>query len=203
MRTNRTRRTAPRHRGALVAVATSAVIGFAWLWSPATVEAQGRAQAAQGIPPGHLPTPGECRVWYDGRPPGQQPSPTGCVAARREAARTGGRVIYGDDRRGRFERVDRAGRNPYPDARYPSVLPDMVWGVMVGRGRQVDGVREWLGTGDVSVDYTDRNRNGVPNVVTWKDARGTIIQRWIDDNGNGRADRVLIYERGRVARVIR
>jgi hypothetical protein len=52
----------------------------------------------QGVPPGHLPPPGECRVWYDDRPPGHQPSPTDCATARREAARTGGRVIFGDDR---------------------------------------------------------------------------------------------------------
>lgn len=55
-------------------------------------------RGAQGIPPGHLPPPGECRVWYDGEPPGQQPPPTDCATARREAARNGGRVIYGDDR---------------------------------------------------------------------------------------------------------
>lgn len=53
---------------------------------------------AQGIPPGHLPPPGECRVWYNGVPPGQQPPPTDCATARREAARSGGRVVYGDGR---------------------------------------------------------------------------------------------------------
>ena len=35
----------------------------------------GRAQA-QGLPPGHLPSAGECRVCYDNRPPGHQPPPT-------------------------------------------------------------------------------------------------------------------------------
>lgn len=50
---------------------------------------------SQGIPPGHLPPPGSCRVWYDGRPPGQQPPPTSCRAAERTAARQrGARVIY-------------------------------------------------------------------------------------------------------------
>lgn len=28
-----------------------------------------------GIPPGHLPPPGMCRVWYPGKPPGHQPRP--------------------------------------------------------------------------------------------------------------------------------
>jgi len=30
------------------------------------------------IPPGHLPGPGECRVWYPNRPPGHQPPPFRC-----------------------------------------------------------------------------------------------------------------------------
>lgn len=30
------------------------------------------------IPEGHLPAPGECRVWYPGRPPGHQPPPGRC-----------------------------------------------------------------------------------------------------------------------------
>jgi hypothetical protein len=32
------------------------------------------------IPPGHLPPPGSCRVWYPDRPPGQQPPPGSCNA---------------------------------------------------------------------------------------------------------------------------
>ena len=52
-------------------------------------------RGAYGIPPGHLPPRGMCRVWYDGRPPGHQPSATSCRAAERQAWRHGGRVIYG------------------------------------------------------------------------------------------------------------
>ena len=31
-----------------------------------------------GIPPGHLPPPGECRIWFPDQPPGQQPPPGKC-----------------------------------------------------------------------------------------------------------------------------
>ena len=31
-----------------------------------------------GIPPGHLPSPGHCRIWFPGLPPGQQPPPGNC-----------------------------------------------------------------------------------------------------------------------------
>lgn len=82
-----------RSAAALVLVAT-AMLGSAC----ATVYRVDRSPAhrdSQGIPPGHLPPPGSCRVWYDGRPPGQQPPPTSCWAAERSAARQrGARVIY-------------------------------------------------------------------------------------------------------------
>lgn len=36
--------------------------------------------ATLGIPPGHLPEPGRCRIWVPGRPPGHQPKPGSCSA---------------------------------------------------------------------------------------------------------------------------
>lgn len=54
-----------------------------------------RDGAYGGIPPGHLPPPGRCRVWYDDRPPGHQPPPMSCRRAERLAARTGGWVVGG------------------------------------------------------------------------------------------------------------
>lgn len=41
-----------------------------------------------GVPRGHYPPPGECRIWYPGTPPGQQPPPSRCD-------RLVGRVPYG------------------------------------------------------------------------------------------------------------
>lgn len=37
---------------------------------------------APAIPEGHLPPPGECRIWYADRPPGQQPPPGPCEQLR-------------------------------------------------------------------------------------------------------------------------
>jgi len=34
------------------------------------------------VPPGHLPPPGACRVWYPDRPPGHQPPPGPCHVLR-------------------------------------------------------------------------------------------------------------------------
>jgi hypothetical protein len=56
-------------------------------------------RTSQGIPPGHLPPPGSCRVWHDDRPAGQQPPPTTCRDAERTASRIrGARVIYSEAR---------------------------------------------------------------------------------------------------------
>jgi hypothetical protein len=46
------------------------------------------------IPPGHLPPPGECRIWYPDRPPGQQPPPGDCRVLRSRVP-PGAELIYG------------------------------------------------------------------------------------------------------------
>lgn len=56
-------------------------------------------RSTQGIPAGHLPPPGMCRVWYSNRPPGHQPPPTSCREAERVARREpNARVIYSQQR---------------------------------------------------------------------------------------------------------
>jgi hypothetical protein len=88
--------------------------------------AQGRGRynnSSQGIPPGQLPPPGMCRVWYDGMPPGRQPRATNCNEAERVASRTrNARVIYGSDSynyRNNDRYNDRGYGNSYPNA-YPN-----------------------------------------------------------------------------------
>jgi hypothetical protein len=41
--------------------------------------------SALGIPRGHLPPPGQCKIWYPGKPPGHQPAPQSCVSALKNA----------------------------------------------------------------------------------------------------------------------
>ena len=43
--------------------------------------AEASTAATLGIPPGHLPNPGECRVWIPGAPPGHQPKPQSRVCS--------------------------------------------------------------------------------------------------------------------------
>lgn len=38
--------------------------------------------ARVNVPPGHMPPPGQCRIWYPDRPPGQQPAPGDCRELR-------------------------------------------------------------------------------------------------------------------------
>ena len=45
----------------------------------------GHAQV--NVPPGHLPPPGECRIWFPDRPPGHQPPPGDCRELSRHVPR--------------------------------------------------------------------------------------------------------------------
>jgi hypothetical protein len=189
---------------------------------PAALAAQGRGRGAgvDRVPPGHMPPAGMCRVWYDGVPPGHQPSPTRCDIAESDAYYNGGRVIYGavayrgrdTNRRDRYcdERDYRKGECGYrsdprraPRREYPVALPEMVWGVTIAHGGVVVEVQRWLAVSNARVRVFDYDRSGRPGLVVWYDNRGQELQRWFDDDRDGRADRVAIYEGGRVVRMVR
>ena len=197
-----------RHSGMALALVAAGLVA-------APAGAQGRGRNAQGIPPGHVPPPGQCRVWYDGQPPGRQPAATSCAAAQRVAARTGGRVIYGGDehrdargrdgdgRRGDCIDMNRDGRcDTISTDRPAGALPEMMWGVRFTRGEHVDAVRRWTGSTAVVPRLIDDDRNGVPEEINWY-VGDRIVQRWVDTNYDGRADQVGYYENGQLVRVVR
>lgn len=163
----------------------------------------------------------QCRVVYDNLPSDRQPPPTDCDSARRIAETTRGRLVYvqpgrvdrrddrwddrRDDRRGRRDRDDRwddRDRDGFRRSDYPRRLPLMRWAVGYRQGRYRDDVHEWLHARNVRASLRDVRGNRAPELVTWYDARGRILQRWIDRDGNGRADRVEIYRANRLFRVI-
>ncbi len=50
------------------------------------------------VPKGHLPPPGECRIWLPGVPPGQQPPPQSCRSAAYEVPRGAWVITHDGDR---------------------------------------------------------------------------------------------------------
>lgn len=45
---------------------------------PAATTVKGNTAVTLGIPPGHLPPPGRCRLWLPDTPPGRQPAARSC-----------------------------------------------------------------------------------------------------------------------------
>lgn len=70
--------------------------------APAAPPPAPRASTAAklGIPPGHLPPPGQCRVWVPKRPPGHQPAARSCAGIAATAP-AGAWIVYrpGEDRK--------------------------------------------------------------------------------------------------------
>ena len=50
------------------------------------------------VPPGHMPPPGMCRIWFPGRPPGHQPAPGSCRVLSRQVP-AGAYLLANDDHR--------------------------------------------------------------------------------------------------------
>lgn len=61
--------------------------------SSGTVTTSTSTAATLGIPPGHLPAPGECRIWMPGTPPGHQRQAGPCSALERQVP-PGGWLVY-------------------------------------------------------------------------------------------------------------
>jgi hypothetical protein len=73
--------------------------------------------SALNIPRGHLPPPGECKIWIPGRPPGQQGPPQSCLSALREAP-LGSWVITHETNRFKVNIFNKSRRNVIDEIRY-------------------------------------------------------------------------------------
>jgi len=86
---------------------------------------------------------------------------------------------------------------------YPSQLPAMTGASLIRVGVRTVDVQNWLGRGSLRSETVDANGDGVPEVATWYDANGVVLQVWRDDDRDGRADSVEIYRNGQPVQVIR
>jgi hypothetical protein len=148
------------------------------------VAAQGNGRYAQNVPPGQLPPPGLCRVWYDGRPPGQQPGPMNCDAAERIASRDSrARVIYGERRGPVYNDRDRDDR--YRDRDRDDRYRDDRRGDRDDRYRNDRG-----GYRDFAYDngYRDGLQKGRDDAHDRK-AYDPVRQKWYRDASRGYNDR--------------
>jgi hypothetical protein len=83
-----------------------------------------------------------------------------------------------------------------------AALPEMISAVLATRGERTPDVIRWIGDQDVTVRYTDADRDGVPERATWLDQQGGLVQVWTDRARTGRATRVEFFRDGRRVRVI-
>lgn len=89
----------------------------------------------------------------------------------------------------------------YP-VRTPRTLPQMIPVATIREGNRTADVNRWLGGARVRVRYVDANGNGVPERVTFVNLNGDVVQVWNDTNGDGRADAVQIWRKGKQLREI-
>jgi hypothetical protein len=76
---------------------------------------------------------------------------------------------------------------------YPTTLPDMIGGLLYGEGRRTPEVSRWLGAGQYRMRSVDQNKDRRPERIAWLDTAGRLVQEWVDDNRDGRADSVRIF----------
>ena len=60
------------------------------------VAGKSKPRKISGVPPGHYPPAGECRVWYPNKPPGHQPAPVKCESLVGVKLTDGAFILHGD-----------------------------------------------------------------------------------------------------------
>lgn len=94
---------------------------------------------------------------------------------------------------------DLAGAEGCTDPREPCEaappLPSMRAAVQWIEGQRPTDMQRWFGSQTVSARFAMPPRGGAPDRVQWFDADGHIVQIWTDRNGDGRADRIEVFNR--------
>lgn len=72
-------------------------------------------------------------------------------------------------------------------------LPAMRSAVLWTEGQRPADLQRWFGGMNVAARFTMPARGAAPDRVQWFDTDGHIVQIWTDRNGDGRADRVELF----------
>lgn len=203
---------------------TMSFAGAALFATAVPVAAQGYNRGNGGVPPGHRPPPGMCRIWIDGVPPGQQPAPTDCASAVRNRP-SNGRVIFGDDAGGRgngkgkykgsqrggddvYDRDDRDDRDERADRDNRDNRTSRDGGWLDPRRRGTDTCVDRNRDGRCDVSGTSGNSTSLPSMMSgilWgRGQRTADVNRWLgggdvsarvsDVDRNGVPARVMWYD---------
>lgn len=189
----------PRHLRHAVASAVSLTLAVA----PVVAEGQGksndkgRSTTSRGgdvstgsVPDGMEPRPGECRVWLKGMPAEQQPAPTSCdTAADQVIAMRSARVLVGRDSSARKGGTITCGGR---SVRFPSAAPSMRWGSHIEDGQTIRQLASWH-LKNITVGVTDRQKDGVPETISWRTKSGQVLQIWHDFDNDRTADMVQVF----------
>jgi len=168
----------------------------------------------EGVPPAQQPAPTDCTTAVRNRPA------NGRVVFGENASKDRGRnplagwkrggdvdpkkLNHGDSEGGRSGergegRGDSDGGTPVSHPSQP--FPEMTAAVQFAAGQRPADVARWLGEQKVTARFTDADRDGRPEHVTWVDPSGQLVQIWSDRDRDGRADRVQMFNNGRRVRV--
>lgn len=67
----------------LVSVIAASALSGCYAYGGPMIDSQHYPVRSLNVPEGHMPPPGECRIWYPDNPPGQQPPPGNCYDLER------------------------------------------------------------------------------------------------------------------------
>jgi hypothetical protein len=68
--------------------------------------------------------------------------------------------------------------------------------------RWTSEVERWVGVRPAQARYTDVDRDGRADEIWFLDSRGRVLQHWRDHSHDGRADRIGLYQSGRLQRTV-